>query len=142
MTAYVAGPTASNIDVSDKLGAALPTFLAVIVGLALLLLLLVFRSILVPIKAVVGFLLSRWGRRSGRPSSSSSKATSGSHCSAPRSSRRRSSRSCRCWSIGILFGLAMDYEVFLVSRIHEDYAHHHDADRRPSAAVCTPAPGW
>ena len=58
INAYVTGPTASNIDVSNKLSSALPEFLIVIVVLALLLLLLVFRSLLVPIKAVVGFLLS------------------------------------------------------------------------------------
>ena len=58
VNAYVTGTTASNIDVSSKLSAALPVYLAVIVGLALLLLLLVFRSILVPLKALVGFLLS------------------------------------------------------------------------------------
>ena len=54
----VTGPTAINIDVSDKLASALPPFLIFIVGLALLLLLLVFRSILVPIKAVLGFLFT------------------------------------------------------------------------------------
>jgi putative drug exporter of the RND superfamily len=124
VTAYVAGPTASNIDVSNKLGAALPTFLAVIVGLALLLLLLVFRSILVPVKAVVGFLLSIvasfgatvWIFQQGHLGSLFDIGTRGPIVAF-----------LPVLVIGILFGLAMDYEVFLVSRIHEDYAHHHDA---------------
>ena len=54
----VTGQTAVAIDVSDRLGDALLPFALVVVGLALVLLLLVFRSILVPIKAAVGFLLS------------------------------------------------------------------------------------
>src|SRR4051794_40862862 len=54
----VTGQTAVAIDVSDRLGRALLPFALVVVGLALILLLLVFRSILVPIKAAVGFLLS------------------------------------------------------------------------------------
>src|SRR5205807_9432960 len=54
----VTGTTAVNIDTADKLAAALPVFLPLIVILALLLLLLVFRSVLVPLKAVVGFLLT------------------------------------------------------------------------------------
>jgi RND superfamily putative drug exporter len=54
----VTGATAMNIDVSDKLTAALIPYLAIVVGLAFVLLMLVFRSILVPIKATLGFLLS------------------------------------------------------------------------------------
>ncbi|HEX7443026.1 MAG TPA: MMPL family transporter, partial [Acidimicrobiales bacterium] len=54
----VTGQTAVNLDVSAKLLDALPIYLLVVVGLALILLLLVFRSLLVPLKAVVGFLLS------------------------------------------------------------------------------------
>ncbi len=142
VTAYVAGPTASNIDVSDKLASALPTFLAVIVGLALLLLLLVFRSILVPIKAVVGFLLSVgasfgatvWIFQEGHLASLLDVETPGPIVAF-----------LPVLVIGILFGLAMDYEVFLVSRVHEDYAHHRDADgairsgMRSSARVVTAA---
>src|ERR687898_104569 len=56
--AYVTGTTALNIDTNDKLAAALPKYIAVVVGLALILLTVVFRSILVPIKAAAGFLLS------------------------------------------------------------------------------------
>src|SRR5918994_117711 len=56
--AYVTGTTALNIDTNDKLAAALPKYIAVVVGLALILLMVVFRSVLVPFKAVGGFLLS------------------------------------------------------------------------------------
>ena len=56
--AYVTGTTALNIDTADQLERALPKYVAVVVGLALLLLMVVFRSILVPVKAAAGFLLS------------------------------------------------------------------------------------
>jgi RND superfamily putative drug exporter len=54
----VGGTTASNIDVSAKLSAALPIFLVVVVGLAFILLTFAFRTILVPLKSILGFLLS------------------------------------------------------------------------------------
>ena len=56
--AYVTGTTALNIDTADTLAAALPKYVAVVVGFALLLLMVVFRSVLVPLKAAAGFLLS------------------------------------------------------------------------------------
>ncbi|MCZ4499140.1 MAG: hypothetical protein JWQ74_1693, partial [Marmoricola sp.] len=126
--AYVTGQTAVNIDVSTKLADALPVFLAVIVGLALLLLILVFRSILVPIKAVAGFLLSIgasmgmvvWVFQEGHLGSLFNVETPGPVLSF-----------LPVLLIGILFGLAMDYEVFLVSRIREDYLHTGD----PSSSI-------
>ncbi|WP_158690882.1 MMPL family transporter [Streptomyces sp. FXJ7.023] len=66
-TLYIAGTTASTIDVSDKLADALPLFVAIIVLLALVLLTAAFRSLLVPLKAVVGFLLSVGAARSPWP---------------------------------------------------------------------------
>ena len=57
-TVGVTGITAIQTDVSDRLTSALPTYLAVVIGLAFLLLMLVFRSILVPLTATLGFLLS------------------------------------------------------------------------------------
>ncbi|TQN40774.1 RND superfamily putative drug exporter [Blastococcus colisei] len=116
----VTGQTAVAIDVSDRLGQALLPFAVVVVGLALVLLLLVFRSILVPIKAAVGFLLSvaasfgavvavfQWGWFSdllGVP------ATGPVISFLP------------ILLMAVLFGLAMDYEVFLVSRMREEYVH-------------------
>ncbi len=116
----VTGATAANIDVSQRLSDALLPFAAVVVGLALVLLLLVFRSVLVPVKAAVGFLLSivasfgvvvavfQWGWLSG---------VLGVHTTGPVISF------LPIIVIAVLFGLAMDYEVFLVSRVREDYVH-------------------
>ncbi|MBJ8346278.1 MMPL family transporter [Antrihabitans sp. YC2-6] len=120
---YVTGPTASNIDVSDKLGAALPVFLVLIVGLALVLLTLVFRSILVPAKAIAGFLLSIGGSMGltvavfqwGHLDWLFKVETPGPIVSF-----------LPVLLVGILFGLAMDYEVFLVTRIREEYVHTND----------------
>jgi putative drug exporter of the RND superfamily len=116
--AYVTGTTALNIDTADQLSAALPKYIAVVVGLALLLLMLVFRSVLVPIKAAAGFLLSIaasmglvvWVFQDGNLSELFSVAQAGPVVSF-----------LPVLLIGILFGLAMDYEVFLVSRIREAY---------------------
>jgi putative drug exporter of the RND superfamily len=118
--AYVTGTTALNIDTADQLAAALPKYIAVVVGLALLLLMVVFRSVLVPIKAAAGFLLSIaasmglvvWVFQDGNLSELFSVAQAGPVVSF-----------LPVLLIGILFGLAMDYEVFLVSRIREAYVH-------------------
>jgi putative drug exporter of the RND superfamily len=142
INAYVTGPTASNIDVSNKLSSALPEYLLVIIGLALLLLLLVFRSLLVPIKAVVGFLLSIaasfgltvWVFQEGHLGSLFKVETPSPIVSF-----------LPILVVGILFGLAMDYQVFLVSRVREDFVHHEDAQgaissgMRNSARVVTAA---
>jgi len=129
VTAYVTGPTAFNIDVSAKLSGALTPFLALIVVLAVLLLLLVFRSILVPIKAVVGFLLSL-GASLGVTTFVFQQGHFGSLFGVEATSPVLSF--LPILAIGILFGLAMDYEVFLVSRMKEAVTHHGDAER----AIC------
>jgi putative drug exporter of the RND superfamily len=116
--AMVTGTTAINIDTSDKLTAALPVFLVVVVGLALLLLTLVFRSIPVPLKAAAGFLLTIaaalgvvvWIFQHGNLAD-----PLGVTATAPIVSF------LPILMVAILFGLAMDYEVFLVSRIRESY---------------------
>ncbi len=128
----VTGQTAIAIDISERLADALLPFALVVVGLALVLLLLVFRSILVPIKAAVGFLLSvaasfgavvavfQWGWLAdvlGVP-------TTGPVISF-----------LPIMLMAILFGLAMDYEVFLVSRMREEYVH----GAAPREAVVTGA---
>lgn len=116
----VTGTTAVNIDITEKLNTALPIFAVLVVGLAYVLLVLVFRSLLLPLKAVVGFLLSLAATLGfavfviqdgnlldlfGFPSSSAILAF------------------LPILTIGILFGLAMDYEVFLASRMREVYTH-------------------
>ncbi|MEO7125206.1 MAG: MMPL family transporter [Nakamurella sp.] len=119
-TIDVTGQTAMQIDVSDKLASALPVYLAIVVGLALILLLVVFRSILVPIKAALGFLLSiavsfglvvavfQWGWLG---------SMFGVHTASPIVSF------LPIILVGVLFGLAMDYEVFLVAGMREAWVH-------------------
>src|SRR5919202_793525 len=122
--AYVTGTTALNIDTADTLAAALPKYIAVVVGMALLLLMVVFRSVLVPIKAAAGFLLSIaasmgavvWIFQDGNLADVFGVAQPGPIVSF-----------LPVLLIGILFGLAMDYEVFLVSRMREAYVQSGDA---------------
>jgi RND superfamily putative drug exporter len=119
-TVRVTGATAVGIDVSEKLTAALPEYLGVVIGLSFLLLLLAFRSILVPLKATLGFLLTvgatfgvvvavfQWGWGS---------SLFGVDRPGPLVSF------LPIIMLGILFGLAMDYEVFIVSRVREEFVH-------------------
>ncbi|HEY0952756.1 MMPL family transporter [Nocardioides sp.] len=112
----VTGLTAITTDVSERLSDALPIYLTVVIGLAFLLLMLVFRSILVPLTATLGFLLSvlatlgatvavfqqgAFGWMEGQPIVSF----------------------MPIFLIGVVFGLAMDYQVFLVTRIREAHVH-------------------
>ncbi|WP_238017017.1 MMPL family transporter [Dactylosporangium sp. AC04546] len=114
------GQTAVGIDVSEKLSDAMPVYLLLVVGLSVLLLMLVFRSILVPLKAAAGFLLTVGATfgitvavfQQGHLASLVGLDTPGPLVSF-----------LPILLIGILFGLAMDYEVFLVSRMREDYVH-------------------
>ncbi|MEU4369883.1 MMPL family transporter [Micromonospora chersina] len=114
------GVTAIGIDVSEKLSDALPVYLLLVVGLSVLLLMLVFRSILVPVKAALGFLLTVAATfgitvavfQQGHLADLVGLDTPGPLVSF-----------LPILLIGILFGLAMDYEVFLVSRMREDFVH-------------------
>ncbi|MFU8872079.1 MMPL family transporter [Micromonospora sp. SL4-19] len=114
------GATAIGIDVSEKLSAALPVYLLLVVGLSVLLLMLVFRSVLVPVKAALGFLLTVAATfgitvavfQQGHLADLLGLDTPGPLVSF-----------LPILLIGILFGLAMDYEVFLVSRMREDFVH-------------------
>ncbi|MER6783640.1 MMPL family transporter [Streptomyces sp. NPDC000658] len=126
----VTGTTAMNIDFSQKLNDALVPYLGLVVGLAFLLLIVVFRSILVPLKAALGFLLSvlaalgavvavfQWGWLGG---------LIGVEETGPIMSMMP------IFMVGVVFGLAMDYEVFLVTRMREAYVH----GESPSQAVVT-----
>ncbi|WP_133912278.1 MMPL family transporter [Streptomyces sp. NBC_00582] len=126
----VTGTTAMNIDFSQKLTDALIPYLGLVVGLAFLLLIVVFRSILVPLKAALGFLLSvlaalgavvavfQWGWLAG---------LIGVEETGPIMSMMP------IFMVGVVFGLAMDYEVFLVTRMREAYVH----GESPSQAVVT-----
>ncbi|POH74956.1 MMPL family transporter [Arthrobacter glacialis] len=124
VTIGLTGQTAANVDVSEKLGAALPPYLAIVVGLSLILLILVFRSILVPLLATAGFLLSlvaafggvvavyQWGWLSGVFGVENPGAVLSF---------------LPIILIGVLFGLAMDYQVFIASGMREAYVHGQDA---------------
>ncbi|QIQ04366.1 MMPL family transporter [Streptomyces liangshanensis] len=127
---YVSGATAMNIDFSQRMNDALLPYLALVVGLAFLLLMLVFRSVLVPLKAALGFLLSvvaalgavvavfQWGWLGG---------LLGVEQTGPIMSMMP------IFMVGVVFGLAMDYEVFLVTRMREAYVH----GERPGEAIVT-----
>lgn len=124
VTIGVAGTTAANIDVSQLLGEKLPLYLGVVIIISLLLLLMVFRSIVVPVIASLGFLLSvlaslgavvavyQWGWGGD---------LMGVHDPGPILSFLPT------LMIGILFGLAMDYQLFLGSGMREAYVHGHPA---------------
>lgn len=116
----VTGFTAVGIDVSDKLGDALLPFALVVVGLSLILLTMVFRSIAVPIKATVGYLFSV-GAAFGVVSLVFEHGVLAEALNVTRTGPVISFMPIVL--MGILFGLAMDYEVFLVSRMREDYVH-------------------
>jgi RND superfamily putative drug exporter len=119
----VTGATAVQIDISQRLNSALLPFGAIVVGLSILLLMMVFRSVFVPIKAAVGFLLSvftsfgvvvaifQWGWFA-----SALGVVPGPILSF-----------LPIILMAVLFGLAMDYEVFLVSGMRESYVHSGDA---------------
>ncbi|MEU5979977.1 MMPL family transporter [Streptomyces sp. NPDC047315] len=119
-TFEVTGSTAMNIDTATGMQSKLVPYLTVVVGLALILLLVVFRSVLVPVKAAFGFLLSvlaslgvvvavfQWGWGAD---------LLGIEETGPIISLMP------IFLVGIVFGLAMDYEVFLVARMREAYVH-------------------
>lgn len=127
-TIGVTGSTAVGIDVSAKLDAAMIPFAAVVVGLSLLLLLLVFRSLVVPVKAAVGFLLSV-AATLGAVVAVFQLGHFGTLIGVDRAGPVSSFLPIIL--LAVLFGLAMDYEVFLVSRQREAYVH----TGQPLAAV-------
>ncbi|MFI0370557.1 MMPL family transporter [Actinomadura sp. 1N219] len=129
-TFEVTGATALNIDVGVKMQKALIPYLATIVGLAFLLLLLVFRSVLVPLKAALGYLLSigaAFGALVTVFQNGHGAGIFGVDQPGPIMSI------LPIFLVGISFGLAMDYQVFLVSRVREAHVH----GEAPGQAVVT-----
>jgi RND superfamily putative drug exporter len=120
----VTGFTAVGIDVSDKLGAALLPFAVVVVGLSLILLTMVFRSIAVPIKAALGYLLSI-GASLGIITLVFQEGWLADWFGVTRTGPVISFMPIVL--MGVLFGLAMDYEVFLVSRVREEFVRTRDS---------------
>jgi RND superfamily putative drug exporter len=122
---HVGGQTAVFIDMSDKVSGRLPWFIGAVITLSVLLLTMVFRSIAVPLKAAAMNLLSigaaygiivaifQWGWLKG---------LFGVAETVPIVSFMP------MMLFAILFGLSMDYEVFLLSRIREEYLHRRDND--------------
>ena len=120
ITLGVAGQAAINIDISEAIVEVLPLYLGVVIGLSLLIMIIAFRSLLVPIIATGGFVLSLfatfglvvalfqlgWGAE-----------LIGVHSTGPILSF------LPILLVGVLFGLAMDYQLFLASGMREAYAH-------------------
>ncbi|MEJ1154082.1 MMPL family transporter [Microbacterium marmarense] len=116
----VAGQAAIDIDISENLSSVLPLYISVVVGLSLLIMIVVFRSLLVPIIATGGFILSlfatygatvavfQWGWGA---------ELIGVHSTGPILSF------LPVILVGILFGLAMDYQLFLSTGMREAYVH-------------------
>ena len=123
-TLLVAGPTAAIIDITDKMADAIVPFMLLVIGLTVVLLTVVFRSLVVPIKAAVAILISiaasfvvivavfNWGWLAG---------LIGVEQTIPVVSF------LPLMMFAILFGLSMDYEVFILTRIHEEYHRTGDA---------------
>jgi RND superfamily putative drug exporter len=119
MTVYVGGVTASTVDFANTLGHKLPLFIGVVVLLSALLLMIVFRSLVIPLQAAVMNMLSigaalgvivmifQWGWLGGISGVSAGPIES----------------FIPVMLFAIVFGLSMDYEVFLVSRMHERWTH-------------------
>ena len=132
----ITGATALNIDLSDKISHALPLFMALVIGLTILLLMVVFRSLLVPIKAALAILISiaasfgvivavfQWGWL---------KDVVGLEETIPIVSF------LPMFMFAILFGLSMDYEVFILTRIREEYVHGDTPERAVLAGLSASA---
>ena len=134
--AHVGGITASNIDLTDRAGQRLPWFIATIIALSVLLLMMVFRSVWVPVKAAAMNVLSigagygavvavfQWGWLGG---------LFGLDGPVPVVSM------VPMLMFAILFGLSMDYEVFLLSRTREEYVRTGDNTGSVVAGIATTA---
>lgn len=118
-TFLVGGSTASAEDFSDAVASRLPVFIAVVVGLSMLLLLLVFRSILIPLKAAALNLLSV-GVAMGVMTLVFQNGALGIE-------KGPIEAYVPVMIFAIVFGLSMDYEVFLLSRMHEEWERGKDA---------------
>jgi RND superfamily putative drug exporter len=124
--ASVTGLTAVGIDVSERLKAALVPFGVLVVGLSVLLLMVVFRSLLVPLKATLGFVLST-GAAFGAVVAVFEWGWFADLLHVDQTGPLISFLPILL--MAVLFGLSMDYEVFLMSRMKEEYVRTGDPDR-------------
>jgi putative drug exporter of the RND superfamily len=132
-TLLVGGPTANQVDFSHVLSRKLPLFIAVVVALAALLLLVVFRSIVIPIQAAAMNLLSI-GASLGVVVAIFQKGWLGGLLGVTAGPIEAF---IPVMLFAIVFGLSMDYEVFLVSRIHEEWTRRRDASEAVVRGVAT-----
>ena len=126
MTTYVTGGTAFAVDISERFSQRMLWFIGAVIGLSFIVLMIVFRSVLVPLKAAVLNLISigaaygvlvavfQWGWGA---------SLIGVHETVPINPL------APMLMFAILFGLSMDYEVFLLSRVREQYLKHRDPKR-------------
>ncbi len=135
-TAHIGGPTASWADIDDRIQERLPAFILAVIVLSFLLLTVVFRSIMVPLKAALLNLLSigaaygvlvmvfQWGW---------AKELIGLETTVPIVSF------IPMFMFAVLFGLSMDYEVFLLSRVREEYLESRDNDHAVISGIASTA---
>ena len=129
VTVLVGGPTAAVIDVSAAISGRLPLFVAAVVGLSALLLLLLFRSLLIPLKAAVLNLLSV-GAAMGVVTLVFQRGAFGVPAGPIEAY-------VPVMIFAIVFGLSMDYEVFLLARMHEEWERTRDAARAVREGLAT-----
>jgi RND superfamily putative drug exporter len=125
-TAYVGGQTAGYIDLATQIGDKLPLMIAIVVGLSFIVLLLAFRSLLVPVKAAAMNLLSvaaAYGVVTAVFQLGWGSSLIGLDHSIPIVSF------VPLLMFAILFGLSMDYEVFLLTQMREHYKQYGDEKR-------------
>jgi RND superfamily putative drug exporter len=123
---YMYGETAINVDFAKVLARKMPLFIAVVVGLSFILLLIAFRSLVVPATAAVMNLLAAGGTFGLVVAGFQFGWFSDGIGAGP-------GGPIDAWIpvmlFAILFGLSMDYQVFLVSRMHEEWVHTKDSER-------------
>lgn len=126
------GSNAINMDIVNKLNNAIPTFAVIIIVIAFVLLMFAFKSILIPFIAMLGFalsLLASFGITTVVMQEGFMKGIFGISKGAPIIAF------LPVIVIGLLFGLAMDYEVFMVSRAREEYQKNHNNTRSILIAI-------
>ncbi|ANZ57505.1 RND transporter [Fructilactobacillus lindneri] len=133
----LSGSNAVNIDITEKLNKAIPVFATLVMLLAFVLLMIVFRSFVIPLVTMVGFglsLLASFGMVTLVIQDGFLKSLFGISVGAPVLAF------LPVIAIGVLFGLAMDYEVFMVSRIREEYLATHDNEYSVKVGIKTSGP--
>jgi putative drug exporter of the RND superfamily len=125
VNALVGGFTAGSIDFSNVLAGKLPLFIGIVVVLSALLLLVIFRSIVIPLQAGLMNLLSIGGALGATVAVFQNGWLAGV--------LGISKGPVEPWipvlMFAVVFGLSMDYEVFLISRVHEEWVRHRDASQ-------------